>query len=455
MWFTDLNRASDIGSNSYLLELGPFRIVVDAGINPKKTGWDSTPQFNLLDDTKVDLILLTHCHLDHLGALPVLAKQQPSALILTTAPSKILASRLLSNSVQVMKLQAQQSVIPEYPLYTHADVYALEKRLTALAYGKTRTLRKPGGELKITFYPAGHVVGAAGCVLEYAGKKIFITGDVLFRDQCTLTGAEFPELICEVLIMETTRGATPLNLDQSREIEMDRFITSVANTIDQGGSVLIPAFALGRMQEILSLLYDAMQSKRLVRCPVYCSGLGMALADHFDEISKKTHLLNFSKKMLREMRVQPLKVNLVPGRDLRPGIYVLSSGMLVEHTPSYLVTACLLAHEHNQIAFVGYCDSETPGGALQACRAGDTYRFESLDFDCPVRAKVNRFDLSGHADRDELVGFAKFLNPKTVILTHGDWPARQWFERELTSALPFGRVIDPVPAKQIALVEGT
>ena len=290
------------------------------------------------------------------------------------------------------------------------------------------------------------MAGAAGVEIHFKGKQMFISGDVLFENQRTLPGAIFPAGHFDVLVIETTRGATERPADKARHLEVTRLITSINDTIRRGGSFLIPVFALGRQQEILAVLHDARKFGKLVDCPIFASGLGMDLADYLDEISRKTKHANFSRSIIKDLKVKPAPRQLIPGEDPKQnGIYVISSGMLVERTPSYVLASGLVSHERNTIGFVGYCDPETPGGHLLAAKRGDDFLFDAVNIKTKVRAALEKFELSGHADRDELLQFATQMEPSTIFLTHGEAPARAWFHEELKKALPKTTVIDPKP----------
>jgi Cft2 family RNA processing exonuclease len=125
------------------------------------------------------------------------------------------------------------------------------------------------------------------------------------------------------------------------------------------------------------------------------------------------------------------------------GIYLVSSGMMVENTPSYMLATSMLGEDRNSILFVGYCDPSTPGGKLLETKPDEPFEFKEVDWVEPVRAKIHQFDLSGHADREELVALAEKLSPKTIILHHGDPDSRDWFSSTLS---PLGaKIIDPEP----------
>lgn len=449
MKFVDLSKAQDVGASSMLLEIGPFHLLIDSGLHPKKIGNEAVPNFSLIKTHSLDFILITHCHLDHLGSLPVVFRKQKQAKILTSIPSMTLIPRMLRNSFRVMLRQKEEDNISEYPLFNRMDINDVEKALFSMPYEVTRTFEKGNDKIQITFYSSGHIPGAAGCLIEYKHRKIFITGDVLFEEQCIIPGAKFPEGPFDTLIMETTRGSTQRDANITRTTEIERLLTMINHTIDRKGSCLIPVFALGRMQEILGVLHKAKNAGKLRDCPIYCSGLGMDLVDYFENIAKKTGLIHFRKRMVTQLKVKILKQDIHPGEDIKEkGIYLLSSGMLIEHTPSYVVASALIAHHHNSICFVGYCDPDTPGGVLQNTKQEEDFIFKTLDYVAKVRATVEKFDLTGHAERHELLDFAMKAKPRTIILTHGDMPAREWFMNTFSKKLPDTQVINPIPEKE-------
>ncbi|QYY34862.1 MBL fold metallo-hydrolase [Ruficoccus sp. ZRK36] len=446
MKLTDLNPHGGIGANCLLVELGPFRFLIDAGIHPKKVGRETLPDFDKLAPNSIDALILTHCHLDHLGAVPVALRHQPEAMIILSRPTQELAVRMLRNSCNVMRRQRDEQRIPEYPLYSFAELDRLEPIMFALPYGHSRTFAKGGEEVQVTLYPSGHIVGAAAIKLTYKHRSIFFTGDVLFGDQKTLPGAAFPDETFDTLVMETTRGLTRRTDDTRREEEVARLIQTVSRTLENGGSVLIPAFALGRMQEILAILDEARTKGDIPKVPVVCSGLGLDLVDYFDVIARKIGAVKFRRNVLKRLGVQALKRAPAPGKPpSKPTLFVVSSGMLVENTPSYAIAASLLGSPHNALCFVGYCDPDTPGGKLLQTPQDESFVFETLDHVTPVRATIERFDLSGHADREELLSFARKCEPRAIVLTHGDPEARSWFHEQLEQDEAAYQIIDPAP----------
>jgi len=447
MQITDLNRDGGIGANSLFAKLDGFNFIVDAGLNPKVAGPLATPDFSAIEDEEIHFIVITHCHLDHIGSLPVLMDEHPEARVFMSHASQMLIERMLHNSCNVMKRQRVEQNIPEYPLFTHEEIDQVAERFETIPFGQPLTIRGKRGEIELTLFPAGHVAGAGGLEILSQGKRYFFSGDVLFDPQQTLKGADFPvENRFEAVFLETTRGETSRPKEQTRASEIDRLLKTITSVLRRGGSVLIPVFALGRMQEILTVINKARKEGALPKCPIFGAGLGLAVADHLDQISKRTGQANFTRKTIKELRLRRPPRRLTPGKEPpEQGIYILSSGMMVEHTPSYTLAACILAQGRNALCFVGYCDPDTPGGKLLATQPGEVFVFEALDYQTPVRAQIERFEMSGHADREELLKFALRTHPKKVVLTHGDPGARAWFATALAENDPSLTIVDPTP----------
>jgi Cft2 family RNA processing exonuclease len=448
MKLTDLNRQGGIGANSLFLQIGGLNVLVDCGLNPKTPGVGALPELKLLRNVHLDLIIITHCHLDHIGGLPIVMRQHPETPVLLTPSSRMLIEKMLHNSANVMLKQKEEDNVPGYPLFTHDDVEHLGRRFTTLPFRKPVKFRGRKDEIEIMFHRSGHVAGATAVEITHGGRQTFITGDVMFEDQRTLKGARFPVGHFDTLIIETTRGTTERAFGKERVHEIARLMASINATIAAGGSFLLPVFALGRMQEILSVFHDARCFGRLIDCPIYVAGLGMGLADLFDEVARKTKDVQFDRRILKELRVKPLPRKLTPGVDPKQNaLYLISSGMLVERTPSYTIASGLLGHARNTIGFVGYCDPDTPGGKLLATPPGRKFTFSAVNIKTEVKARVERFELSGHAERDELLEFAVQTQARSIVLTHGDPGARAWFAEQLAQQLPQTKVIDPVPLR--------
>lgn len=444
MKLIDLNPHGGIGANCTVCEVGGFRFAIDSGLHPKYAGKDSIPRHAVLDRDTLDFIILTHCHLDHLGSLPLLSREHQDAPVLMSYPSSVLARRMLSNSISVMKRQRNELNLTELPLYGRGDLTSLYDRVKILPIKRPFRLEKDGRAIDVVLHHAGHVAGAVSVEIKTPKERVLFTGDILFDGSRTLDGAEPLLEKVDTLVTETTRGLSIREPSRQRESEMLNLLEESGKTLSRGGSVLIPVFALGRMQEMLSVLDDAFKRNALPKVPVFCSGLGMDLVNHFHEISKNTNRVRFNRKVLRSLGARPLPRKLEPGREPpMQGIYLVSSGMLVEHTPSYVMASSMLGDDRNSILFVGYCDPSTPGGQLLQSEPETPFEFDVYNHIEPIRAKIRQFDLSGHADRDQLVAYAEKLGPKNIFLHHGDPEAREWFTNALE---PIGaKIINPEP----------
>ena len=446
MKLIDLNSDGGIGANSLYIQLGDFHCVVDSGLHPKKVGRLAAPNLRPLQGVQLDLIFITHCHLDHIGSLPLLMRAQPDTPVLMTLPSRMLIERMLHNSANVMAREREEKGIPDYPLFTHEEIDRVAPRMFPHQFNNPKKFSGARDEIEFTFHSAGHIAGAAGVEIVHKHRRVFFTGDVLFNTQRILDGAKFPKGRFDTLVTETTHGATERPPGQARSDEMIRLIDTINATLQRGGSVLIPVFALGRMQEILAILHDARKFNRLAPAPVFASGLGMDLCDYFDDISRKTGLLHFTRTIVKELKVKKSPRDLVPGKEPpTQGIYVVSSGMMVANTASYLLASCLAGNAKHSICFVGYCDPDTPGGQLLAAKSGEQFLFDAVNVKARIRAHIERFEFSGHATRDELLAYAEQCRPRSIVLTHGDPPARAWFAEQLKGMLPKAKVLDPVP----------
>ena len=315
-----------------------------------------------------------------------------------------------------MKRQRNELNLTELLFYGKNDLRSLYDRMKPLSIKRPFTLEKNGRSIDVTLHHAGHVAGAVSVEIKSKKERVLFTGDILFDGLRTLDGAQPLLKKVDTLVTETTRGLSEVDPACQRESEIVNLLDQSRKALAKSGSVLIPVFALGRMQEMLVVLDEAIKCGALPKVPVFCSGLGMDLVNHFHEISKNTNRIRFNRKVLKSLGARPLPRKLEPGREPPvQGIYLVSSGMLVEHTPSYVMASSMLGDDRNCILFVGYCDPNTPGGKLIEAEYGSTFEFEAFNHIETIKAKIKQFDLSGHADRDQLVAYAKAESKKYIF----------------------------------------
>src|SRR5690606_23148741 len=163
MKLIDLNREGGIGANSMFVHLGGLNVLVDCGLHPKMVGRKATPDLAAIRGERLDLIVITHCHLDHIGSLPVVMREHPDVPVVMSQSSRILIERLLHNSASVMVRPKGAADVPEYPLFTHEEIDRCAKRFIGLPFGHVKRIAgaHPTDELELILHPAGHVAGAA------------------------------------------------------------------------------------------------------------------------------------------------------------------------------------------------------------------------------------------------------------------------------------------------------
>ncbi len=456
MKILNLNPDTDIGASAWLVELDGHRLLMDTGIHPKREGRESVPLYKLAGKADVDAIALTHCHHDHVGSLPVALRHFPKAHVLMSELSYFLIERVLHNSVNVMTRQRDEAGIKDYPLYTHDEVddiaplfqgFKYNREIEWAAFHKTRAgLPSP----TLEFCDAGHALGSAGIMVRGGKQTLFYTGDVSFRDQTILKGARFEDVKADVLIMETTRGNRAARAGFTREAEIERLSRAIERVLKRKGCVLIPAFALGRTQEILALLALMTRAGRLKHQPVYIGGLGRVFTEIYDLEAHRTHR-NLSNLQLREaLNLVVLEAGQAEKMKLSgPRIFVITAGMMSENTAAHDLGLRMIGDGRQSIFFVGYADPDTPGGRLKASKPGQTFVFSGSGGEVTRRCELEDFDLTAHANRDELLNFVGQVSPRVVLLGHGDKDARQWFEQQIRARHPKIRVVQPAPGKAV------
>jgi Cft2 family RNA processing exonuclease len=454
MRIANLNPDSDIGASAWFVELEGHRLLMDAGTHPKREGRASLPLFDLVKHEELDAIAISHCHHDHVGSLPVALRYFPKAHVLMTELSYFIVERVLHNSVNVMTRQRDELGIREYPLFTHGELdeiaplfqgFKYNREVEWAAFHKTRAgLPSP----TLEFYDAGHALGSGGIMVRGQRETLFYTGDVSFRDQTILKGACFEDVKADVLIMETTRGNRSVPAGFTREAELERLTQAIERVLKRKGCVLIPTFALGRTQEILALLALLTRSGRLKHQPIYIGGLGRVFTEIYDLESHRTHRQHSSLQLRESLNLVVLEHGQAEKMKLSGGrIFVITAGMMSENTAAHDLAARMIGDERQAIFFVGYADPDTPGGRLKASKPGETFIFSPSIGELTRRCEMEDFDLTAHANRDELLTFVGQVSPRAILLGHGSDDSRQWFEDQIRTHYPKIKVIQPGPGK--------
>src|SRR6185436_10377750 len=388
-----------------------------------------------IKDEEIDAIAISHCHHDHVGALPIALRYWSKAHVLMTELSYFLVERVLHNSVNVMMRQREELGIRDYPLYSHDEIDDSAHLFQGFRYNREiewasfEKIRKPGFvSPTLEFFDAGHALGSAGIMVRGARETLFYTGDVCFQDQTILKAARFEDVRADVLIMETTRGNRPPSPGVTRETEAARLGAAIQRVLERKGCILIPVFALGRTQEILAQLALMMRNGQVQKQPIYIGGLRRVFTEIYDLQAHRAHRQHTNLKLTAALNLIVLEKGQTEKMRLTgPRIFVVTAGMMSEKTAAHELAARMVGDENQAIFFVGYADPETPGGRLKAAKHGETFMFSPSIGELTRRCEIEDFDLTAHANREDLMEFVDHVQPRTILLGHGDHDSRMWF----------------------------
>ncbi|HSD63067.1 MAG TPA: MBL fold metallo-hydrolase [Ignavibacteriaceae bacterium] len=425
--FFPLGGAGEIGANCYYLNIAGTGIIIDCGIHPQKTGKESLPEFDLLNNRDIDYVLISHAHQDHLSGLPFLVQKYPYIKIITTPQTRALAELTLHDTVSILKQQVQEE---ELKIYSHEEIDLLIQSIEYRSFKEEFEIQgynhqdKEG--IKVTFFDAGHILGAASILIEYNGNKIFYTGDINLKPQSWIKGASLPKGKVNSLILETTYGATDSSTINKWEKEAERFTEASNRIINEGGSILIPVFSLGKMQEMLKTIWQMMEDGKLAKVDIYTGGIARKISRVYDY---NRYVVNCTNS--------EFELNAVPQKDLyeienpeeffkHPCIVLATSGMMVEGTASFRLAQRWLKQMRSAIFTVGYMEKETPGFIVSTAKKGMKIRLSELSEEIEVNCTIEGFRFSAHSKREDLIKITDKLNPEKVILIHGDPPAINW-----------------------------
>lgn len=409
---TPLGAAKGIGASCFQIKIGPYEIVLDCGTRPK--GYDPLPALEYLENP--NLLLISHAHQDHLGAVPVFHARYPGVRMICTPGTREIAHVMLQDCLKVQQMNEDSPA-----LFDDKD---LERTLFRLETEPVGTDFEPLPGLKVRFINAGHILGAACIYLRYGDRSLVYTGDYNTTSSRTTTGLRLADLPnADILITESTYGA---DVHPGRKTQETGLIEAIAEIVQAGGNVLIPAFALGRAQEILLAIRTYHLFHKL-KIPIYVDGLVRAVTDVFRD---NLDLMPASvQNLLKQNGIEPffdplgtppiISIGSPKERPLamaHPSVIVASSGMLTGGASVYYA-ATLLERENAAIFISGYTDEESPGRLLQSLQTGDKIELDGKEV--TVRAQIRRFNLSAHADKIGLTQVIGKVNPKHLILIHG------------------------------------
>ncbi|MCB9461525.1 MAG: MBL fold metallo-hydrolase [Anaerolineaceae bacterium] len=429
MKVTFLGGADEVGASSTLLDIGGTRILVDAGIriSPRSSRGianSQLPDLQLISEAGgPDFILVTHAHTDHTGALPMVVEQYPNVPVIMTRPTFALTQVLQKDAQRIMKSRHDEE--GELPLFDEISVNRLMEAVQLVEFNQPVKL---GDSIQVTYYVSGHIAGAALLVIESSQGTLVMSGDVSKSPQRTVKSIEVPRLKADALVLESTYGG---RLHANRHSEEIRLMDTLKRVTERGGKVLIPAFALGRAQEVVQII---LAYRDQLDCPVFVDGMVRSVCDAYnafaDLLPKETVRAAGTEHLFFRQEIRGIR-NLQHRSDVamreEPCVVVASSGMLTGGA-SVFYASHFVGDERNAILLTGYQDEEAPGRFLQRIMRekdqGETPTLNLAGKQVSVRCEIDTYSLSAHADESELVAIAQALKPSEVMLVHGDSGAR-------------------------------
>lgn len=442
MRLTFLGAARTVTGSMHLLEAGGIRILVDCGLfQGGAEADDLNRQPFAFAPSSIDYVLLTHAHIDHSGRLPILCRDGLNGTILATGATVDLARVMLPDAgfiqesdVEWHNRRARRAGRPEAaPLYTAEDAYAALRFLRAVDYDVPIEL---ADGIQVVFRDAGHLLGSAILEVTAEGKKVVFSGDLGNSNQPILRDPTRVEA-ADVLVVESTYGN---RLHEEAEPRVEKLAGLIRKTVNRGGNVVIPAFAVERTQDVLYELNELFDAGRLPAIPVYVDS---PLASASTEVFRRhPECYDAETKALLASGGEPLDFrNLTVVRSVEESKAINNvEGGAVIISASGMCEAGRIRHhlKHNlwrpesTVIFVGYQARGTLGrGILEGART-----VHILGEEIAVKAQIESIEgFSGHADQKGLLswvaGFSQL--PRQVFVVHGEEQSSMAFAEKLAT----------------------
>ncbi|KAI8319624.1 Metallo-hydrolase/oxidoreductase [Martensiomyces pterosporus] len=411
---TPLGAGQEVGRSCIVLRYKGKTVMLDCGLHPAYDGENSLPFIDEVDPATVDVLLVTHFHVDHAAAVPFyIEKTAFKGRTFMTHPTKAIFRWLVSDYVRV----TNNSSTGSSALYDEQDMMRAFAKIEAIDFHQQ--IEVDG--IKFTAYNAGHVLGAAMYVIEIAGVKVLYTGDYSREEDRHLMAAENPGVSVDVLITESTYGV------QSHEPRLERearFTSTVRDIVRRGGRCLMPVFALGRTQELLLILEEYWQrhGAELESVPVYfASSLANRCMTFYE-----SYILMMNQRIQRQFRqtgrnpfqfqhISNLR-NLSSFDDAGPCVMVASPGMLQSGLSRELFDRWA-PDRRNGLVITGY----SVEGTLARTIMNEPNEVMTLSGQrIPRRMSVNYISFSAHVDYTQNSEFIDEIRAPHLVLVHGE-----------------------------------
>ena len=413
MMITPLGSGQEVGRSCHVMEFRGMTILLDCGIHPGYEGLNGLPFLDRIEPDQIDVVLITHFHLDHAASLPYLTERTNfKGRVFMTHPTKAVLRLLLGD---YLRLMAMRSTKPEDVLYTETELHRCLDKVELVDYHTTVTV---GG---LSFYAlnAGHVLGACMYFMDLGGRSVLYTGDYSMEDDRHLMAAEIPHKKPDLLITESTYG---VQVHPSRAEREARFTNTVERVVSRGGRCLIPVFALGRAQELLLILDEYWQANpHLQDIPLwYASKMASRALRVY-----QTYANMMNARIRSQMDVSnPFKFRFIQNLksidvnnfdDSGPSVVFASPGMLQSGVSRQLFDRWA-SNPNNGVLIAGYAVDHTLAKEIMM-QPKEVVTLEGRRQ--PLNCLVDYVSFSAHVDFVQNRSFITRVAPRHIVLVHG------------------------------------
>lgn len=454
-----LGATDTVTGSRFLISTPESKVLIDCGLfqglkSIRLKNWEPFP----VDVKSIDAVLLTHAHLDHCGYLPLLVRQGFRNPVYATHYTAELASVILHDSAHLQMEDAKYAAKKGYSKHAvPLPLYNSEDADHSVALFNRITFHQPiqiTSDITATWYPSGHILGAAFILVEAAGKKILFTGDLGRNNHPLLSNPDLPPLDqMDAVLTESTYG------DRIHDAKPEEFADELNRAIKRGGSILIPAFAVDRTEVILMALHTLMEKKLVPVVPIYVdSPMALAALNFYREaINEDSPEIREgvsarwanqdpfdSGKLMQALTTEESKqINEITETSIIISASGMATGGRVVHHLEHM-----LPDPKNTVILVGYQAAGSRGRLL----AQGVAELKMHGRQIPVRAHISKVEsFSVHADGNELIAWlGRMRKPGKAFVIHGEEGAQEKMALRLIDELGWNAII-PKPSQVIEI----
>ncbi len=406
-----LGGCEEVGRSSFLLDIGE-KILLECGIKLSPTG----TEYPLPLHTNLDVAIISHAHLDHSGNLPHLfLKSNP--LCYMTQPTLDLAELLWHDTLKIAGLEGTEEK------FSKEEIKRTRKYSFAIGYNRKMPITK---KCSMEFFNAGHILGSVLTKLSFSGKSLLYTGDFKVKETRLLEKADLKVGHVDYVVIESTYGDRE---HPDRKKTEKEFVEKVQDTVDRGGTALVPAFAVGRSHEIIDVLHEYK-----LNAPVYLDGMAKTAARitmNYPKFLKDAKFLGKALKSTKWIKNEGQRRHALK----EPSVIVTTAGML-EGGPVLNYIKKIHADKNSSVLLTGYQVEQTKGRRLLETGKievdGETYK---------LKCDVQKFDFSAHASQSEMLYALNKWSPQKAFIVHGEKSVAHKFGKKIKEELGINAVV--------------